>query len=408
MKIIVLSHGHPRLQKGGGEIAAHAWFELLQSAGHDAVFVGWGGHLELGQSKTIMRELGKHDYVIYTTADYFQFSAENSNLFTALKVLLDSYQPDVVHLHHYIHLGIEAATLIKRLSPRTRVILTLHEYLAICHNNGQLLTTSGVICKGYTVERCHQCFPSISSNSFFMRELSIKAALKAVDHFITPSQFLADQYVSWGLPVERISNIENPFSSPAEVINSSKPAPVGSESWKIGFFGQINFYKGLDVVLQGVGLAVAAGARVELGIHGKISIVTGEQYAESLLDTIRESSQYVKFHGVYEKTEVSFLMSQYHFVIMGSRWYENSPVVIQEALEANRPMIVPGIGGMLEKVKGIGLTFMPDSSTSLQDLLRRLEPDSYADLTASVLQRRHDLCRTRADQTNALLSLYAS
>jgi glycosyltransferase involved in cell wall biosynthesis len=37
-------------------------------------------------------------------------------------------------------------------------------------------------------------------------------------------------------------------------------------------------------------------------------------------------------------------------VLVPSTWWENSPVVIQEAYAAGRPLICTGIGGMAEKV----------------------------------------------------------
>ena len=39
-----------------------------------------------------------------------------------------------------------------------------------------------------------------------------------------------------------------------------------------------------------------------------------------------------------------------NYVVVPSIWWENSPVVIQEAYAARRPVICSGIGGMAEKV----------------------------------------------------------
>jgi glycosyltransferase involved in cell wall biosynthesis len=38
------------------------------------------------------------------------------------------------------------------------------------------------------------------------------------------------------------------------------------------------------------------------------------------------------------------------WVVVSSRWWENSPLVIQEAFMQRRPVICSGIGGMAEKV----------------------------------------------------------
>jgi hypothetical protein len=42
--------------------------------------------------------------------------------------------------------------------------------------------------------------------------------------------------------------------------------------------------------------------------------------------------------------------AQIDWVVMPSIWWENSPVVIQEAFAAGRPVICTGMGGMAEKV----------------------------------------------------------
>ena len=74
-------------------------------------------------------------------------------------------------------------------------------------------------------------------------------------------------------------------------------------------------------------------------------------------------------------------MREVDWVIMGSIWWENSPLVIQEAYKFGRPMIVPDIGGMAEKVKdGVtGLHFRARDSVSLSSVIKRVvaEPGLY-------------------------------
>ncbi|TOE31852.1 hypothetical protein CGJ44_25955, partial [Vibrio parahaemolyticus] len=44
------------------------------------------------------------------------------------------------------------------------------------------------------------------------------------------------------------------------------------------------------------------------------------------------------------------LLKDVDWVIVPSTWWENSPMVIQEAFNHGRPLIVSDIGGMAEKV----------------------------------------------------------
>ena len=406
MKVIIIAHGHPSLQKGGGEVAAYSLFELLRENGHEAVFVGWGGRVSGISEKGILRKLGEADYLLYSQTDFFHFSSQSSNLHSALKMLLDFYQPDVIHLHHFIHVGIEAAAVVKSISPNVKVVMTLHEYLAICNNNGQLFTTSGDVCQGYSPESCHRCFPEIGANTFFMRELAIKSAFSFVDYFFAPSLFLKNKYISWGIPSDKIAAIENPLHLATNLINEPLPIPAEGECWRIGFFGQINFYKGVDIIVEGVRLAIKRNLNIELGIHGKMSTVTGDNYISSLNSSIAEMGDYVKFYGPYEQNDVLTLMSRYHFVIMGSRWYENSPIVIQEAIEANRPLIVPAHGGMLEKVSDFGFHYNPGDADSLQSVFSKISNESYTYYSKKIFTARQNINTLREGVFKNIINAY--
>ena len=108
-----------------------------------------------------------------------------------------------------------------------------------------------------------------------------------------------------------------------------------------------------------------------------MSAVTGEDYIEGLKDKISSLSDHVEFHGPYDQVDTLKLMGRYHFVILGSRWYENSPVVIQESFAAGRPIIYPAHGGMLEKVGGMGLSYRPSNPISLSNILCYLNSEKY-------------------------------
>ncbi len=82
----------------------------------------------------------------------------------------------------------------------------------------------------------------------------------------------------------------------------------------------------------------------------------------------------VRFHGPYDRARVDGLMQSVHAVLVPSIWWENSPVVIQEALRNRRPIICSDIGGMAEKVRDgtDGFHFPVGSAMALTALLRRL------------------------------------
>ena len=407
MKTLIVAHGHPTLHKGGGEVAAYSLHRMLRARGHLSIFVGWGGrsHSPNGGGLT---QVGEDDYLLFTESEYFRFSSFSPHLPEAFGVLMEAYEPDVVHFHHYLHIGIEAAALVKKLRPATKVVLTLHEYLAICTNDGQLFTKSHEICEGYAPERCAtKCFPTIKPSAFFMREITIKSALSFVDDFVAPSVFLARQYIAWGIPSHRITVVENPLLPGVNVYRPNSRRLVNVlEEMRIGFFGQINFYKGLDIVVEGIRLARRLGVNVTLGIHGNFSTVATDAYIETLKASIANLGEMASYQGIYTQSEVHALMENYHFVVMGSRWYENSPVVIQEAIGAGVPLIVPNHGGMAEKAAGVGLMYRPGDASDLAALLAGVTGESYQETKAAVMARAASAEGHRIAHLEKVIALY--
>ena len=195
-----------------------------------------------------------------------------------------------------------------------------------------------------------------------------------------------------------------PLETTKSIHEIKSPGP--NENWKLGFFGQINFYKGLDVIIDALYKANKKGANVEIGIHGKMSPVTGQQYIDDLEKNIKKLGRHANFFGPYQQENVQKIMSEYHFVVMGSRWYENSPVVIQEALAAGRPLITPSHGGMLEKTNFIKFHFEPGNSNSLADLLLSLNDDQYYESVGIIKAIRNDMKKDLLRVYESTLRLY--
>jgi glycosyltransferase involved in cell wall biosynthesis len=81
-------------------------------------------------------------------------------------------------------------------------------------------------------------------------------------------------------------------------------------------------------------------------------------------------------------------MRQVDWVVVPSVWWENSPLVIQEAFAAGRPVVCSGIGGMAEKVPAgtAGLHFRAGDPGDLADVMRRAatEPGLWDRLRAGL------------------------
>ena len=110
------------------------------------------------------------------------------------------------------------------------------------------------------------------------------------------------------------------------------------------------------------------------------------EFQTEFVERLDSLSSNVRFQGPYDEHRVDRLMQSVHAVIVPSIWWENSPLVIQEAFRNRRPVICSDIGGMAEKVRdGIdGFHFAVGSSGDLvmlieeflenHELLTELEP----------------------------------
>ena len=232
----------------------------------------------------------------------------------------------------------------RKACPDAAIVLTLHEYMAICQNHGTMVKTSADmrLCHQYSPRACMQCFPNHSAEDFFLREQYIRRMFGELDLFISPSHFLADRYRAWGLDQNRIRMIENGITQGDGKAAARKA--TGPRS-RFAFFGQVHPYKGLDWLLETLGeLPAAVRKRFTLDIHGHGMEVMDKPYRVKLEKLFRKHASVVRFHGPYHQQELSKLMAEADWVMMASVWWENSPLVIQEAWKFGRPVICPDLG----------------------------------------------------------------
>jgi len=377
MRVLIVSHMHPRVSRGGGEIAAYQMYETLrETSGVKAFFLAAsGGKLFAPLGAPIFQPFTEDEFVASSDGyDYFNHSNPNPSFPKHFADLLLRIRPDVIHFHHYVNFGVEVFAHVRRLLPQVRIVVTLHEYLLICNHFGQMVKRPNfALCEAASARDCARCFPEKTENDFFMRELFLRRFLEDVDQFISPSHFLANRYIAWGLPADRMEVIENgmqPLPQPA------RPMPPVESGLVIGFFGQISRLKGVPVLARAA-QQIAMDARFDqplrIEIHGDASNQPAEIKAE--LEAPEGSQRsIITMCGPYQHSNVHRLMQACHVVIVPSVWWENSPLVIQEAFLNRRPVICSDIGGMAEKVRnGLdGFHFRAGSSMELADLLMRL------------------------------------
>jgi glycosyltransferase involved in cell wall biosynthesis len=405
-RILIISHGHPDLSVGGGEIAAYRQCRELRAQGRDVLFMSRDASPTTHGGPPYTVRAGEHDDVQFHSPDFNHFLHSQRakwSVHQEFRSLLERFAPDVVHFHHYVHLGLELIREVRKYSAAVPIILTLHEFLAICHNHGQMLKTNGRLCTRGLPADCHTCFPEHTPQDFFLRERFIRSFFALVDAFVCPSRFLLERYAAWGLPREKLLAIENGQPVADAATGEDSPAELCR---RFAFFGQISEFKGIQVYFEAIRrLPPELRRRANFAVHGTLQL-HNEAANERFSDQLSELQDDISFGGPYRPDDLAALMRDVGWVVVPSVWWENSPLVIQEAWSNRRPVICSNIGGMAEKVAD-GRTGLHFRVGDARDLARRIEqacnPRLWASLRAGIAAPP-----SIEDTTRRHLDLYAS
>jgi glycosyltransferase involved in cell wall biosynthesis len=359
LRVLYVAHNHPTLHPGGAEAYALELYEAMRELpGVEPVLLARIG-------SNVARRRAAHpgtpfssvngdpsQYFVFTETEHFDFftlTSRDKALYSRhLTDFLLAHRPDVVHLQHTHFIGLDLLSQIRRVLPTAAIVYTLHEFLPICHRDGQMLRSfSDELCSEASPRRCHECFPQISEQSFFLRERFVKGHFANVDRFVAPSAQLMEKYLQWGIEPERIEVEEYGRRPPA----MRAPAPRASKPpANIGFFGQLSHFKGGGLMLEAMSM-LDEKTRAHLWLHGANLELQTQEFQDEFAAKLEPLRGRVTFRGPYAHDELPKLMADLHWVVVPSIWWENSPLVIQEASFHRRPIICSDVGGMAEKVR---------------------------------------------------------
>lgn len=366
--IAILSHSHPSVTKGGGEIVAYNLFLGLRELGRDAIFIA---ACPREKRSTLYLDGADEHVIFFDPEDYSPFYHLAAESFTrSLIEKLTAFRCGTASFHHFYHLGLNSIRRVATVGLRT--FLTLHEYLAICNNYGQMVTRPDFhLCTRAHPLKCNRCFPETMPSQFEQRRDWFLDSLAGVERFISPSLFLAERFAEWGLAKDKIAVIENGLSMQGQTFGEHPPRRPARAEWVFGYFGQVSAFKGAAVLLEAATRLKARTQppQISIRVHGNLI---------GLSDEVRErfhlacEAGIIDYRGPYDNADVGTLMRECDYIVVPSQWWENSPVVIQEAFAAGCPVIASGIGGMAEKVR--------DGETGLH-----VRPGSAVDLAATIL-----------------------
>jgi len=422
-KILYVSHNHPTIRPGGAEAYAYELYRAVRDGGEfEPLFLARTGPPVSVSSRyhegTLLTGVNEdpNQYFFYTdTLEYDWLNGTprgKAALIKYLREFLEAQRPDVVHLQHTLFFGYDMLRELRNtLGEEVPILYTLHEFLPICHRNGQLVrTTTEKPCREESPRRCHECFPEVSPQAFFMRKRFIQSQMSVVDRFVAPSSFLRDRFVDWGLPADKVVT-EEYGRLPV------KPAETRERRVRnrLVFIGQLSYFKGINVLLKAMKRLQDDEVDVHLAVYGANLELQPDEFRDEFAELLEATEKTVSFEGEFNHDDLPTIMADADWVVVPSIWWENSPLVIQEAGQHRRPVIASDIGGMAEKVHdGVsGLHFKAADPASLaetisravstrklwDELQRRIEPPYEMDEHVRSLTRHYkELLASRSEE----------
>lgn len=362
MKILQINKFH--YLKGGSEKVYFDTCEFLAQAGNHVI------NFSMKNEKNKPSQYEKYfvDYVDFQAKGFFQKLKQaprviyNFQAKKKLQKLIDNEQPQVAHIHNFMHqLTPSILTVLKK--NKIPVVQTLHDFQLICPNWS--LFTHGKVC-----ERCkprkfynsalHKCV----HNSFFASFLAMKEMYwqrifkyykEKVDFFIAPSEFLKNKLQEWGIE-ENIEVIHN-----AVDLQELKPQCAAGDY--LVCVSRLQSGKGVFDLIK------AMENLPEIGLK----IIGDGPLKQKMADYIKKNHlTHIDILGQKKLFEVYEIIKDSSFVVVPSKMYDVYPTVILEANALGKPVLGAKIGGILEMIDDdkTGWFFEPGDVEDLHNKIR--------------------------------------
>jgi len=199
----------------------------------------------------------------------------------------------------------------------------------------------------------------------FARDLELRHAA----HVFTPSIYLRELALRWGVTPARVSVLPNPAPAlPALRPREELRRAFGLNGATIAFAGRLTAQKSLERALEAVA-----------GVDGVKLVIAGEGPDRVRLEGRAEAAglgNRVRFLGAQPRQRVVELFHAADATILSSSW-ENFPHTVVEALAVGTPVLAMEAGGVSEVVRdGVNGLLVPAGDTrALADAIHRYFTD---------------------------------
>ena len=389
MKILKVIHGFPPDYMAGSEVYSYHLVKELINQNIDT-FVFTRVENEFDDNYKIYNEKFEDiqiQRVNKPKRDYlYEDKFYDDKIDEIFKEYLANIKPDIVHFGHLSHLSTSLIKIVKEFN--IPIVYTIHDFWLYCVK-GQMINQDGVICENPSVENCTQCSNYVvDSKQVKESQDHMKEMIDLIDIFISPSHTLKDFFINQGIDKNKIQYLKYGFNTKKIIYN--KKTFTKNSKINFGFMGRVIPTKGIKILVD----TFKKLPNEQLSIYGNIGI------QKRFLET-----KNIIFKGAYDNNNINEVLNDIDVLIVPSIWYENAPLVIQEAFLAGIPVITSDIGGMAELVKDKinGFTFKVGSCEELEILIKNI---SNNPIILNNLVNSRDMVVDIEDDVKEIIKIY--
>lgn len=364
-RIITVSNCYPPNILGGAEIIAHNQAKTFMEEMLARVIAFSVNISSENIPGSVTMEYIDNVLVIRSSVLIDNFKGSGINFFnesinSAFEELCSLAEPDIVHCHNIIGTSLGIVDIAKKAG--AKVCVTLHDNWGFCYKN-TMLDHYGKLCKN--VLNCSQCMPDLTAGGINIpievRRAYFRRIFEKIDAYISPSQYLADNYIRAGFDFHKMNVIWNGID--VDKFLSVKKVP--SEKIRITVVAAFEKHKGIGILLEAV--RMLGREDVEINLVGAGSET--EKYRQ-------DAAEYgilhqLKFWGKLDNQDIGRAYAETDIYCLPSIWPENQPVSITEAMACGLPVVASDLGGSKELVKD-GVTGFVFHSGDAQNLAAKL------------------------------------
>ena len=364
MKIVKVIHGYPMLYNAGSEVYSQTICHGLAQQGHEVhVFTREEDSFRPDGAVRQDTDADVPEITIHLVNNPRHKDRYRLNIIdTRFAELLDTIQPDIVHIGHLNHLS--TSLVFEAKKRHIPVVYTLHDYWLMCPR-GQFMQMHSddlwAACDGQEDSKCAtQCYARYFSGSdneheedlkywthwVSRRMAHIRNVVDQVDLFISPAQYLKTRYEQdFDLPKSKSIYLDYGFDRSRMTARKRED----NEAFTFGYIGTHIPAKGIHHLIQAFG---QLEGNAKLRIWGRDRGQDSSSLRTIAKSLPKEKQISIEWMPEYKNQNiVTDVFNKTDAIVTPSVWVENSPLVIHEAQQVKVPVITADAGGMGEYVK---------------------------------------------------------